>query len=101
MAVTRMRDATRASASARDDRPLLGSIGLIGVVLMLLASMWLNPWSVVALSCTALVAGFAVAGHAWLKGVAQSDTRSSAWDVAGLLVLAGFAGLIGANTVLF
>jgi hypothetical protein len=85
----------------RDDRPFLGSVGLIGIVSMLLASMWFSPWVVVGISCTLLGSGFALAGWAWLKTVPQNEQRSSVWDFAGLLVLAGFAGLIGANTVLF
>lgn len=93
--------ATGMKSSTRDERPLLGAFGLIGAVLMLLASMWTSPMTVVGFSCLLLVSGFGFAAFAWLKGMAQHEHRASAWDVAGLLVLAGFAGLIGANTVLF
>lgn len=91
----------RQAATGLGQRTLLGSVGLIGIVTMLLASVWLGPTVVIGLSCALFIAGFALAAFAWLRSISRVSTQATPWDVAGLLVFAGFAGLIGANTALF
>lgn len=91
----------RQATTGLEQRTLLGSVGLVGVVAMLLSSVWLGPSVAIGLSCALFVVGFAFAAYAWLGSIARDSTHATPWDVSGLLVFAGFAGLIGANTALF
>ena len=104
MAFTRSTDSHQIGSHATsglEQRTLLGSIGLIAIVAMLLASMWFRPTVVIGASCALFVVGFGLAAFAWLRSISRDSAYPTHWDIAGLCVFAGIAGLIGANIALF
>ena len=66
---------------------------LLGLYLLSLAELP-HPLVLPAVSATLLLAGFATAAGAWWTGAAARTDRIGARDIAGALVLLGFAAAL-------
>lgn len=93
------RSARPARRPVRPDRQGLGVLG-VGLLLTLVAlPMAGASFALLLASPLLLLAGFAIAVTAWLRRLPWDGHGVTRWDLAGLLVLLGFAAALLSDPV--